>query len=406
MNARWIIGLASGFSADGVDAALLELEGVGLELRGRVLQSFYQPHGKDLRELVRKASSPSSSEPRHLGLVHRLLGESFAVAARQVADLAGISLKKVQCVGCSGQTVWHEAEGRLPSTLVLGMPAVVAERSGLTVVGDFRSRDVAAGGQGIPMEALADFLLFRHPQHGRVLLHLGGLTRVTGLPAGGRLPEMVAFEAGPCSVLLDTLMWHLSNGRETHDAGGKRAVQGRCLEPMLQSWLEHPFFQRRPPRSVNRHQFNEEFVVRVVQQARQFQGNLHDLLCTATHFIARTLTDSVKRYLPAFPIERVLLSGGGVRNGFLLNLLQQHLPGLALSKTDEVGVPAQACKAAAYGVLAALTLDGVAGNVPSATGAAGSRLLGSLTPGAPTNWARCLTWMAAQTAPLTLALRE
>src|SRR5262249_31585454 len=143
------------------------------------------------------------------------------------------------------------------------------------------------------------------------------LTRVTSLPAGGRLPEMIAFEASPCSLLLDTLMWHLTNGREMHDFGGKHAVQGRCLEPLLQSWLDHPFLQRRPPRSVNRHQFNEEFVVRVVQQARELQGTLHDLLCTATHFVARGLTEAVKRFLPSLAFDRFLLSGGGVRNGFL-----------------------------------------------------------------------------------------
>ncbi len=406
MTTRWIIGLASGSSADGVDAALLEIEGVGLELRARVVQSLCQPHSNDLRELVRKASSPATIETRQLGLVHRLLGETFAAAARQVADRAGVALKKIQCVGCSGHTIWHDVEGRFPSTVPLGMAAVIAERLGLTVVDDFRSRDLAAGGQGIPLEALADFLLFHHPQQGRLLLHLSGLTRVTALPPGGRLPDMVAFEAGPCSLLLDTLMWHLSNGRELHDSGGKHAVQGCCLESLLQRWLEHPFLQRRPPRSVNRHQFNEEFVVRVVQQARQLQGNLHDLLCTATHFVARSVTEAVKRFVPAFPVEQVLLSGGGVRNGFLLHLLQQQFPGRTLSKTDEVGISTQACKAAAFAVLAALTLDGVAGNVPSATGAAGSRLLGSLTPGAASNWARCLAWMAAQAAPLTLAMRE
>ncbi len=406
MTTRWIIGLVSGSSADGVDAALLEIEGVGLELRGRVLHALCQPHGKDLRELVRKATGPAAVELRQLGLVHRLLGETFAAAARQVADLAGISLKKVHCVGCSGQTIWHEVEGRFPSTLTLGMPAVIAERLGVTVLDDFRTRDLAVGGQGIPLEALSDFLLFRQPSQNQLLLHLGGLTRVTALPAGGRLPEMVAFEAGPCNLLLDTLMWHLTNGRELHDFGGKHAVQGRCLESLLQSWLEHPFLQRRPPRCVNRHQFNEEFVVRVVQQARQHQGNLHDLLCTATHFVARSLAEAVKRFLPSRSIDRVLLSGGGVRNGFLLHLLQQQFPGLTLHKTDEVGIPAQACKAAAFAVLAALTLDGVAGNVPASTGAAGSRLLGSLTPGTPSNWARCLAWMAAQAAPLTLGSRE
>jgi anhydro-N-acetylmuramic acid kinase len=308
----------------------------------------------------------------------------------------------VQCIGCSGQTIWHDVQGRFPSTMALGMASVVAERLGVTTVSDFRSRDVAAGGQGIPLEALADFLLYGHPQQDRVVLHLGGLAHVIGMPAGCRLQEMTAFEAAPCNVLLNTLMYHLTNGRESHDAGGKHAVQGKCLEPLLDKWLSHPFFQRRPPRSVVRHHFNEEFVVRVVQQARELQGTLHDLLCTATHFVARSITLALRHLLPARMLAgRVLLGGGGVRNGFLWHLLEQHLAGVSLCKTDEVGMPAQACKAAAFAVLAALTMDGVPGNVPSATGAAGSRLLGCLTPGSSGNWAHCLAWMAAQTVQMT-----
>ena len=401
MNTRWVIGLVSGASADGVDAALLAIEGVGLEMRCELVQSLYQPFGAELRDLVRRTCALGPVEMEKLGLLHRLLGETFAAAGRQVADLAKLPLKKIHCAGCTGQTVWHDVHGRFPSTLALGMASVVAERLGLTTLSDFRGRDVAAGGQGIPLEALADYLLFRHPRQHRVLVHLGGLMRVAALPAGCRLNEMTAFEASPCNVLLDTLMVHLTNNRECHDNGGKHAVQGKCLEPLLQQWLGHPFFQRRPPRSVARHHFNEEFVVRVVQQARQLRGSLHDLLCTATHFVVRSITEALKRYVPAPVLSgRVLLSGGGVRNGFLWHLLEQHLAGVSLGKTDEVGLPAQACKAAAFGVLAALTMDGVAGNVPSVTGAAGSRLLGSITPGSSSNWARCLAWMAAQTAPL------
>jgi anhydro-N-acetylmuramic acid kinase len=407
MSTRWVIGLASGSSADGVDAALAEVEGAGLDLRVRLRHSLYQPYGGDLRELIRKVCGPAPVEMRQVGLLHRLLGETFAAAARAVADQASASLKRVQCVGCSGHTVWHEVEGRFPSTVGLGMAGVLAERLGVTTLSDFRARDVAAGGHGLPLETLADYLLFRHPAEGRVLLHLGGLARVVALPAGARLPEMVGFEASPCNVLLDTLMRHLTNGRETHDPGGRHAVQGKCLEPLLHSWLGHAYLQRRPPKSVARHLFDEDFVTRAVQQARQVQGTLHDLLCTATHFVARSITEALKRFLPPrLRGDRILLSGGGVRNGFLWHLLEQQLAGTALARTDEAGIPAQACKAVSFAVLAALAVDGVAGNVPSATGAAGSRLLGSLTPGSPTNWARCLAWMAGQAAPLAPGDRD
>jgi anhydro-N-acetylmuramic acid kinase len=398
MAPRWLIGLASGSSVDGVDAALMELEGIGLDLQVRQVQALHQPYGQELRALIRRISSSMPCEIRQVSRLHRLLGETFAAAARMVADHASLSLQRVQCIGCPGHTVWHDTEGRFPSTLSLGMAAVVAERCGLTTVSDFRARDVAAGGQGVPLAALTDYILFRHPQESRLLIHLGGLARIVFLPAGCRIQEVVGFEASPCNGLLDALMGHLTGGREPFDPGGKHAVQGKCIEPLLQSWLNHPYLQRRPPKSLPRHLFADEFAAAAVQQIRPTGGSLHDLLCTATHFVARGITTAVQRFLPSTPrIQRILLSGGGVRNGLLWRLLEQPFDGTPLQRTDEVGVPADARKALSFGILAALTLDGVPASVPSATGAAGSRLLGSITPGSSNNWACCLAWMATQT---------
>jgi anhydro-N-acetylmuramic acid kinase len=399
MTPRWLIGLASGSSVDGVDAALLELEGAGLDMRVRQVQGLHQPYGAELRALIRRVSSSSSSETRQISILHRLLGETFAAAARTVADHASLSLQRVQCIGCPGHTVWHDIEGRFPSTLGLGMAAVVAERCGVTTVSDFRSRDVAAGGQGVPLAALTDYILFRHPQESRLLIHLGGLAHIVFVPAGCRIQEVVGFEASPCNVLLDALMDRLTGGKESYDPGGKHAVQGKCIDDLLQSWLSHPYLQRRPPKALPRYLFGDDFAVAAVQQIRHVGGSLHDLLCTATHFVARGITTAAQRFLPSGSrIDRVLLSGGGVRNGLLWRLLEQPFAGIPLQRTDEVGVPADVRKALSFGMLAALTLDGVPASVPSATGAAGSRLLGSITPGSSINWARCLAWMAAQTA--------
>jgi anhydro-N-acetylmuramic acid kinase len=402
VTTRWIIGLASGSSADGVDSALLETEGIGLDLRVRLLHSLAQPYGKELRDLILRAVGPAPCDARHFALLHRLLGETFAAAARQVADRASFSLPRVQCIGCPGHTVWHDPDGRFPATLGLGMAAVVAERTGVTVVSDFRARDVVAGGQGVPLGALADYLLFRHSTEDRVLLHLGGLARVVYLPANCRIHEIVGFEAGPCNGLLDALMRQLTGGREAFDPGGKHAVQGRCIDALLQRWLAHPYLQKRPPKSLPRHAFGEEFAAQAVQHARQMQWPLHDLLCTATHFVAHGITGSLRRALPAHrPPQRVILSGGGTRNGLLWHLLEQQFRGVPLERSDKHGIPPDARKPMTFGLLAALAMDGVPANVPSATGAAGSRLLGSLTPGSSANWARCLSWMAAQVTPPT-----
>jgi anhydro-N-acetylmuramic acid kinase len=399
MTTRWIIGLASGTSADGVDAALLEISGVGLEMQVRLARALHQSYGPELHALIQQVSTASACETRQVALLHRLLGETFAAAARSVADQASLSLHKVQCIGCPGHTVWHETEGRFPSTLALGMAAVVAERCGVTTVYDFRSRDVAAGGLGVPLEALTDYLLFRHAKENRVLLHLGGLARAVFLPAGKRLADVIGFEVGPCSVLLDALMRQLTGGRESFDAGGKHAVQGKCIEPLLRDWLAHPALQRRPPRCVPIQAFGDDFAARALSEAHTHQAGPHDLLCTATHFVVRCISRALKHYLPREKqIDRILLSGGGARNGLLWHLLGQQFAGTVMERSDDAGIPTDARKALSFGVLAALTLDGVPGNAPSATGAAGPRLLGSLAPGSPASWAKCLAWMAARLA--------
>jgi anhydro-N-acetylmuramic acid kinase len=403
MSSRWLIGLACGSSCDGVDAALVEATGVGIDLQIRLLQAVHQPYGRDLPAVLGRVACGGPCETKQFALLHRLVGETLATAARQVADRACFSLQRVQCIGCPGQAVWQESEGRFLAALDLGMAAVVAERTGITTVSDFRGRDLAAAGQGVPVGAMADYLLFRHPAEHRVVVHLGGVSRVVFLRANGRFQDVVGFEAGPAGDLLDALIAHFTGGRETCDAGGKHAVQGRCLELLLQQWLAQPYFQRRPPKALPSHLFGKEFVTEVIAVAKENNAGRHDVLCTATHFVAHAVVESLRRFAPEYAPERVLLTGGATRNGLLWHLLQQQLPGVALERTDGWGVPAGAHKAMSSAVLAALTLDGIPASIPSATGAAGARLLGSLTPGSTTNWARCLSWMATQTAPLVMA---
>ncbi|SRR6266851_10344842 len=400
MSKRWFIGIASRSSGEGVEAGLLETEGAGLNLQARALQTLQQPLPRELRELLDRVSATGPVEMRQVSLLHRLLGETFAGAARQVADRASFSLQNISCLGCSGHTIGHDPEGRFPSTMALGMAAVVAERTGITTVSDFRSRDMAAGGQGAPLAALADYLLFRHPHEHRLLIHLGGMATIIYLPAGPKVHDVLGFEAGPCNCLLDELIRQMTGGREPFDSGGKHAVQGRCIESLFEQWCAAPYLKRRPPKSLSRHGVVEDLVAQAVQLAREGRYQLHDLLCTATHFVARSITLSLQRFIPQNQgSTRVLLSGGGARNGFLWHLLEQQLAPLSIAKTDAVGVPSEVRKPMECGLLAALTVDGVPANLPLATGTAGARLLGSITPGSSGNWSRCLAWMLSQTPP-------
>jgi len=402
MPQRWFIGLSSGSSINGVDAALVTTEGAGLDLRLNLVHFLHQSYARDLRELMLRTSSGHPLSVRQVALLHRVLGESFASAARLVVEQAKVPLQKILCVGFSGHTLWHDPDARYPATLNVGMPSVLAERTGLTTVSDFRGRDIVLGGKGFPLTPIVDSLLFHDRREHRLLIHLGGLATVLSLPPEPTARQLSGFQAAPCTILLDGMMRLLTGGREPYDAGGKHAVQGCCIEPLLERWLAHPLLHKKPPKNVTRQEFGDDFLNQGVQFARHMRRNLHDVLCTATHFVARAIVEAVQRFVSK-PADRVLLSGGGVRNGLLWSLLAQHLAPVPLEKIDAYGIPAEARKAVAFAGLAALTMDGVPANLPGVTGATGSRLLGHLTPGSSTNWAQCLSWMAAQATPWKLA---
>jgi anhydro-N-acetylmuramic acid kinase len=431
MTRRFYIGLSTGSSLFGVDAALVRAEGVGAGIALSVENFLHAPFSNDLRELLVRVTTNAAAEMRHLGALHRVLGETYALAARQLLEQSGAAPPDILAIGCPGLSVWHDAEGRYPSTLHLGMMGVLAERSGFTVVSDFSSRDLALGGQGLPTTALVDALLFHHPGEHRVLLHLGSVASVLSLPAqmGPSWHNIRGFQAAPCTMLLDGLMRLLTNGREPFDAGGKHAVQGRCLESLLERWMQNHFFHEPAPKCVPRWEFGPDFLNRAVEQAKRLDGNLHDVLCTMTHFVAQAIVHAVESLLPGgadtsvrhghshfhshsqgsqecppyLAPTRILLSGRGVRNGFLWHLLEQKLKSLPLEKIDAQGIASEARQAAAHAGLAALMMDGVPLNLPSVTGASGSRILGQLTPGASENWSRCLAWMARRTTPLNFA---
>jgi len=402
MPQRRFIGLSSGSSITGVDAALVETQGIGMDLRPRLVHFVHQPYPRDLRDLLLRAGSAQPLSLRQVAMLHRVLGENFAAAARLVAEQAKVPPQKILCIGFPGHTLWHETEGRYPVTLNIGMATVLAERTGITTISDFRGRDVVVGGQGFPLTPLVDFMLFHAIGEHRLLVHLGGVATILSLPPDPSTRNVVGFQAAPCTILLDGMIRLLTGGREPFDAGGKHAVQGCCIEPLVEKWLTHPLLLKKPPKNIPRQEFGEEFLNQAIEFARQKHRNMHDVLCTATHFVARAIVASIQRFVPK-PAQRVLLSGGGVRNGLLWSLLEQHLDPIPLEKIDAHGIPVEARKAIAFAGLAALTMDGVPANLPGATGASGPRLLGNITPGSSANWGHCLNWMASQTTPYTLA---
>ena len=397
--ARGFIGLASGSGGEGADAALVETTGIGLQLTARVVKHLRRNHPREVRDLLYRPLHAANSFPiAELPLLDRQIGESEAEAVRQLAARERIDLARVAAAGRIGPLLWHETSTRTVATLEVGLPALVAERTGLTVFSHFRDRDVAAGGQGMPIAALADWAFFRHPTERRTLVHLGSVTSIVVIPPGARPQDLVAFETGPGTRLLDAVIRQGSRGKENFDTGGKHAVQGRCLEALLSSWLEHSYFVQRPPKSLPRSEFGPDWIARAATAVAEQNGTLEDLLCTITHFVVRSLANALLA-LPRMDGDLHLwLSGGGSRNGFFWRLLEQELFSVSLHRLDELGVPAQARQAAEAAVLAAFAMDGVPAGSSGTTGEVG-RILGHITPGEPRNWSRCLQWMAEKNAP-------
>ncbi|MCI0702448.1 MAG: anhydro-N-acetylmuramic acid kinase [Planctomycetia bacterium] len=393
---RTLIGLSVSSGLEGVDAVAVRIEGLGLDIVPRVVPSSRVAFPPAVRDVIRaSANSPAPLPPEFI----RSLADTAVFAARQALSKAAVSPRDTFAAGF--------LEPARPTTNVaIHWPEVadrVAEQTGLTVLHGFASRDRAAGGTGHPITAAADFLLLRDATESRLLIHLGAVSQVLLAPAGARMSAAIGFESGPGNQLLDAILFHATRGKETVDAGGKKAVQGRCLDPLLARWQEHPHLTRTPPKAIHPEAFGRNFLLAAFDAARQLNAALPDLLCTATHLAARSIGDACRLWLSAGP-RRVLLTGGGVRNGFLWQVVAQQFGG-KVERADAVGVPALSRNAAAAAVLAALTFDGVAGNLPVLTGATGGRLLGHISAGNGRNWARCCAWLADQTGDYPRANR-
>ncbi|HEX4613452.1 MAG TPA: anhydro-N-acetylmuramic acid kinase [Urbifossiella sp.] len=391
---RVLVGLSVGSGLEGADGAAVRGPGVGLALTPAVAKAVRVLFPPAARDQFRPGATPTPDLVRNVAdtLVH---------AARTVVVQAGASGRDVFAAGLL--TPARAGEALVPWAEVADR---VAEQTGFTVVHGFRARDRAAGGTGQPITPAADYLLFRSDAEDRVLVHLGAATQVVFVPAAGKLGGVVAFEAGPGNELLDAMVFHGTRGRDPTDPGGKKAVQGCCLDPLLARWLDHPHLTRRPPKAVHPDAFGRSFQLAAFDAARQLGAGLPDLLCTATHLAARSVASACRDWLPpAAGPRRVVLSGGGVRNGFLWQRLVHEFAGTPVVRTDEVGVPPLARSAAAAAVLAALTCDGVPGNLAVWTGAAGGRLIGQFAPGDGRNWARLTAWAAEQAADTPRAAR-
>ena len=370
-----IVGLMSGTSLDGIAAAVVRFTdrdaGVHAELVGFTNRAYTrEEHDRLARALV--AGTPA--DYCRLGFD---LGEWLASAAVNAIAEAGVSRAEIGAVASHGQSIWHEPGH---STWQLGEASVIAERVGVPVVSDFRVRDVAAGGQGAPLVSIADCMIFSSPTSWRGLQNLGGIGNVTVVPPGGEQIGVRAFDTGPGAGVIDKVTRALRPDLP-FDVDGKLAAAGKSVSSVVTSLLQHPYFAAEPPKSTGPELFSPSYVDDLIRQCRAERAGCtdEDIVATAVELTARSIADSYRRFI-AEPIEETILSGGGAKNPALVKAISSALAPLPVRLFDDLFFDGEAKEAVAFALLGYLHLKGRPGNVRSATGARGPRILGKLTP--------------------------
>ncbi len=357
-----VAGIMSGTSLDGIDVAVIDIHGSKIE----TVAYRSTPYAAEVRDAILAVSNTTTTT----GNISRLnfqLGEIYADVVRNV----GVPLKTIKLIGCHGQTIFHE--GRKPvNTMQIGEAAVIAERTGIMVVSDFRVRDIAAGGQGAPLVPFVDYLLFRHKKCSRILLNIGGIANFTWLPAGAKPKDVLAFDTGPGNMVMDALTAELTGGKQLFDRDGAIAAGGHVDRKLLDELLSDPYYETKPPKSAGREQYGAEFVTRMKKTGL----SLPDLIATATALTAATIAKGIQ--MVGLPDE-LIVSGGGMHNRQLIGNLAAFLPQVKTATTNDFGIDGDAKEAIAFAVLAHRRYKERAGNLPSATGAKHAVVLGKIS---------------------------
>jgi anhydro-N-acetylmuramic acid kinase len=407
-----VAGIMSGTSADGIDVAIVEVTEREAVLRTRLGKKQSRPvllqdnsgamlaegaskdprikpvafHSVPYPKPVREAILAVSNSMTHTATISRLsflLGELYASAVHETCRRCSVALDSISLLGMHGQTIFHESEPveylgrRVASTLQIGEAAVVAERTGLWVISNFRERDIAAGGKGAPLVPLVDYLLFRDRRAGRVALNIGGIANITVIPAAAERGDVVAFDTGPGNMVIDALVTRMTDGRQHYDRDGRIARKGKIHARLLDSMLSDPYFAFDPPKTAGREQFGRDFVNGLIGTGVP----LPDLIATAAELTARSIARSITGAISEEDhIREVIVSGGGVHNRQIMKRLGELLPDFTVNSSEAHGIDPDAKEAIAFAVLAYEFIQGRPGNLPSATGARHPAILGKSSP--------------------------
>jgi anhydro-N-acetylmuramic acid kinase len=417
-----VLGLMSGTSADGIDVALARISGAPPLLHAKLLNHTSSKFPTTLRKEILRVAEQHPISAGELSQLNFRLGEVFAEAALTACRKFHVSPRRIALIGSHGQTIFHQGApvsyfGRATSsTLQIGEPSVIAARTGITTVGDFRTADIALSGQGAPLVPYADYLLYRHEKLGRVSLNLGGIANVTVIPALAKPEQMFAFDTGPANMLIDALVLHFSHGRQRFDKNARIAQTGRSIPALIDELMRDPYLKLAPPKSTGREYYGHAYLKKVLALGKKHRASPADLVLAATIFTALSVIDALNRFvLPKIKIHQLNVSGGGAFNPLVLAQLSTafrdpHTPGtfplgpsilvgeryvvplhrkadhvsaIEVLPSSRLGVPEDAKEAFAFALMAHETFHRRPSNLPSATGARGPAILGKISYAPP-----------------------
>lgn len=385
---RRIVGLMSGTSADGVSTVLVEIKGYGLKTRLKVVSFRNYPYPPPLRRKIFELFDPETSNVEKICHMNFVLGHFFGHCVKRLVEESKLDMNEIDLIGSHGQTVYHlpvpkdTCGFKTRSTLQIGELAVIAEETGIPVVGDFRKRDVAAGGEGAPLTPYLDFILHRHPKLNRVLQNIGGIANLTFLPANASPHEVIAFDTGPGNMVIDALVKHYSSDRLSYDKDGEIAAQGEINHALLKELLGDPYFSREPPKTTGRELFGKAYASKIINYAKKHKLEYKDVIATVTGLTVETIVAAYEKFiLNRYNIDEVYVSGGGAKNRTIMQGLREKLKGIKVFEYDHLGIPSEAKEAVLMAVLANEFLMENPANLRTATGAEKNVILGTFVPG-------------------------
>jgi anhydro-N-acetylmuramic acid kinase len=385
-----VLGMMSGTSADGIDVALARVSGAPPNLQAKLLGHTSAKFPAALQKEILRVAEQHPITAGDLSQLNFRLGKLFAEAALYAGRRFRVSPTKIALIGSHGQTIFHQGRA-IPffgaptaSTLQIGEASIIAARTGITTVGDFRPADIALGGQGAPLVPYADYLLYRNAKLGRVSLNLGGIANITVLPRAAKPRQVFAFDTGPANMLIDALVSHYTHGRHRFDKNARLASQGRSIPALLDQLLRDPYLKLAPPKSTGREYYGHSYVKKVLALGRRHRAKANDVIRAATMFTALSVVGALNRFvLPKTKIHQLIVSGGGAHNPLILAQLSAALPNIEVLPSARLGVPEDAKEAFAFALLAYETVHQRPANLPSATGARGPAILGKISYAPP-----------------------